>query len=230
MREIALDTETTGLDPASGHRIVEIGCVELVNHVASGETYHTYCNPERDMPEEAYRVHGLDNAFLGQQPRFVGIADDFLSFLGDSPLVIHNAAFDMGFINAELATIGHDPLSDDRVRDTIVMARHKFPGARGSLDALCQRFGIDISHRSLHGALKDARLLADVYLELIGGREPGLELANLRTPAGPSAQAATAGGGQHTVRAVRPHGPSTEEKARHRAFLDKIRQPIWARA
>jgi len=228
VREIALDTETTGLDPKSGHRIVEIGCVELVNHIPSGETYHRYCNPEREVPEEAYRVHGLNNQFLDEQPRFVEIADDFLTFIGDAPLVIHNAAFDMGFINAELAAAGRTPLPDSRARDTVAMARRKFPGARANLDALCQRFGIDVSHRELHGALKDARLLAEVYLELIGGRQPGLGLASHRGTVQGSGPTATVEG-RHTVRDIRPHAPSADEEARHQIFLSKIEQAIWAR-
>lgn len=230
MREIALDTETTGLDPAAGHRIVEIGCVELVNHVATGRTFHQYVNPEREMPEEAYRVHGLDNAFLDDKPTFAAVADDFLAFVEDAPLVIHNAAFDMGFINAELVNLGRDPLSDDRAVDTVDMARRKFPGARASLDALCQRFSIDIAHRDLHGALKDAKLLAEVYLELIGGRQPGFEMA------GPEASGRGIDGadaGPRTERAFReprPHSASAEEEERHAAFLAKIKDPVWNRA
>jgi len=226
MREIALDTETTGLDPKTGHRVVEIGCVELINHVATGESYHQYINPEREMPEEAYRVHGLDNQFLDTQPVFADIADDFLAFVSDSPLVIHNAAFDMGFINAELVALGRDPLPDSQAIDTVTMARRKFPGARASLDALCQRFDIDIGHRELHGALKDALLLADVYLELIGGRQPGLELAGQKA-ANASEKTTVAASGE--VREARPHAPSADEEARHATFLEKLSDPIWYR-
>ncbi|MEQ8667268.1 MAG: DNA polymerase III subunit epsilon [Rhodospirillales bacterium] len=229
MREIALDTETTGLDPAAGHRIVEIGCVEMVNHVATGRTFHQYVNPERDMPEEAYRVHGLDSAFLDDKPVFAAIADDFLAFIEDAPLVIHNAAFDMGFINAELVNLGRSPLPDDRAVDTVNMARRKFPGARASLDALCQRFNIDIAHRDLHGALKDAKLLADVYLELIGGRQPGFEMTGLGGAQNGETEAAGVAQ-ERAFREPRPHSASAEEEKRHAAFLDKIKDPIWSRA
>ncbi|MBF0252029.1 MAG: DNA polymerase III subunit epsilon, partial [Alphaproteobacteria bacterium] len=176
MREIALDTETTGLNPKSGHRVVEIGCVEMVNHIATGEVFHVYINPERDMPEEAFRVHGLSEAFLRDHPVFAKVVDDFLEFVGDAPLVIHNAAFDMGFLNAELEKAGRPKLEMARAVDTVQIARKKFPGAQANLDALCKRFGIDNSNRELHGALLDARLLADVYLELMGGRQTGLGL------------------------------------------------------
>ncbi|MEK9725249.1 MAG: DNA polymerase III subunit epsilon, partial [Rhodospirillaceae bacterium] len=177
MREIVLDTETTGLDPKSGHRIVEIGCIEIVNQVPTGETFHQYVNPERDMPDGAFQVHGLSEEFLSDKPVFAKIAADFLAFVGDSNLVIHNAAFDMGFINAELEATGREPLAMERAIDTVSMARRKFPGAPASLDALCKRFQIDNSNRQLHGALLDAGLLAEVYLELIGGRQRGLGLA-----------------------------------------------------
>ena len=177
MREVVLDTETTGLDPLSGHRIVEIGCIELVNHLATGESYHQYINPERDMPIEAFNVHGLSEQFLSDYPVFADIADAFVDFVGDAPLIIHNATFDMGFINAELARLKRPSIPLAQAVDTVPMARKRFPGAGASLDALCKRFQIDISHRELHGALKDAQLLAEVYLELIGGRQPDLELA-----------------------------------------------------
>ena len=153
MREIALDTETTGLDPQSGHRVVEIGCVELINHVPSGEVYHQYINPERDMPIEAERVHGLSVDFLSDKPVFADVAEAFIDFVGDAKLIIHNASFDMGFINAELSALGIDTIPMSRAIDTVTMARRKFPGAQASLDALCRRFGIDLSERSLHGAL-----------------------------------------------------------------------------
>ncbi len=223
MREIALDTETTGLDPNDGHRVVEIGCVELINHVATGKTYHQYINPERDMPEQAFAVHGLSEEFLSRHPVFAEVAGDFVAFVGDSPLVIHNAAFDMGFINAELARAGLEALAMERAIDTVGMARRKFPGARASLDALCQRFDIDISHRELHGALKDAQLLAEVYLELAGGRQPGLELAadQIAAAADPALERA--------YREPRPHAARDEEKARHAAFLEKIKDPVWVR-
>jgi len=221
MREIVLDTETTGLDPKSGHRIVEIGCIELVNHVATGNSYHQYINPERDMPDEAYRVHGLSQEFLSGHPVFAAIADDFLAFVRDSQLVIHNAEFDMGFINAELQALGRDALGKARAVDTVQIARRKFPGAPANLDALCKRFQIDNSDRELHGALKDARLLADVYLELIGGRQPDLELAEEAK----AAEAAVVSERNH--RAARPHAATPEEESAHRAFLEKIKDPLW---
>ncbi|MBI1260236.1 MAG: DNA polymerase III subunit epsilon [Rhizobiales bacterium] len=176
MREIILDTETTGLSPAEGDRLVEIGCLELFNHVATGKTYHQYINPERDMPEGAFRVHGLSAEFLSDKPVFAEVADAFLEFIGDSPLVIHNASFDMGFINAELRMAGRDILPKSRAIDTLDIARRRYPGAQNSLDALCRRFGIDNSGRTYHGALLDSELLAEVYLELNGGRQPGLVL------------------------------------------------------
>ncbi|RMH49534.1 MAG: DNA polymerase III subunit epsilon [Alphaproteobacteria bacterium] len=176
MREIVLDTETTGLDPDSGHRIVEIGAVELANHLPTGRTYHQYINPERGMPAEAYAVHGIGDEMLRDKPVFAAIAPAFLEFVGDAHLVIHNAAFDMAFLNAELTRAGHPPIPTERAIDTLALARSRFPGAQNSLDALCRRFGIDNSMRDLHGALLDARLLARVYLELIGGRQPGLVL------------------------------------------------------
>jgi len=223
MREIVLDTETTGLDPKAGHRIVEIGCVELINHVATGESFHKYINPERDMPEEAFRVHGLSEEFLRSQSLFSEVAEEFLTFIGESPLVIHNAEFDLGFINAELARVKLGKLDMLRSVDTVRMARKKFPGAPASLDALCKRFQIDNSSRDLHGALLDARLLADVYLELTGGRQQGLELAAERRPEPVKSSSAGIGG----ARPPRPHGPSPDEEVAHRAFLEGLDQPIW---
>lgn len=219
MREIVLDTETTGLDPKRGHRIVEIGCVELVNHVATGRTYHQYINPERDMPAEAEAVHGLSETFLRDFPVFAAVADAFLEFIGDATLVIHNASFDMGFINAELGHLKRSAIPMDRAVDTVQMARRKFPGAQANLDALCKRFGIDNSGRDLHGALLDARLLADVYLELIGGRQPGLELAAETNAAVVQAD--------RTHREARAHAPLPEEEQAHAAFLEKISEPLW---
>ncbi|MBM3582487.1 MAG: DNA polymerase III subunit epsilon, partial [Alphaproteobacteria bacterium] len=178
MREIVLDTETTGLDPARGDRIVEIGCVELVNYIPTGNTFQSYVNPERDIPETAFAVHGLSRDFLAKHPVFAAIAEEFVAFIADSPLIIHNAAFDLGFVNAELARLERAPVLSARAVDTVQLARSKIPpGASASLDALCARFGIDTSGRALHGALKDALLLAEVYLELIGGRQPGLVFA-----------------------------------------------------
>jgi DNA polymerase-3 subunit epsilon len=176
-REIVLDTETTGLNPQTGDRIVEIGCVELINHIPSGAHHHIYINPERAMPEEAFKVHGLSDQFLADKPVFAAIADDFLAFLGDACLIIHNAPFDIGFLNAELARLQRPQLTN-AVIDTVMLARKVHPGARVSLDALCKHYGIDNSRRSLHGALLDSEILAEVYLELIGGRQTGLELVS----------------------------------------------------
>ena len=182
MREIVLDTETTGFDPLSGDRIVEIGCVERVNHMPTGRTYHQYINPQRSMPAEAFAVHGLGDEFLADKPVFAKIGQDFLDFVGtDARLVIHNASFDMKFLNAELKWIGLPLIALDRAVDTLEMARRKFPGSPATLDALCRRFGIDNSNRVLHGALLDSEILAEVYLELIGGRQPDLVLAPQNT-------------------------------------------------
>ncbi|MCW8971335.1 MAG: DNA polymerase III subunit epsilon [Rhodospirillales bacterium] len=220
MREIALDTETTGLDPASGHRVVEIGCVEMYNHVSTGKTFHTHLNPERDMPEEARAVHGLDEAFLSDKPVFAEVVSGFLEFIGDAPLVIHNAEFDMRFINAELGRLGFPALPMSRTVDTVQMARRKFPGAQANLDALCRRFEIDNSNRTLHGALLDADLLSLVYLELCGGRQPGLELAA-------DAVRKEEAEGPRDVRPPRPHAPSAEEEAAHEAFIGRLTDPVW---
>ncbi|MDO8290772.1 MAG: DNA polymerase III subunit epsilon [Parvibaculum sp.] len=180
MRQIVLDTETTGLSPQSGDRLVEIGCLEIINQMPTGETFHKYINPERDVPIEAFNVHGLSAERLASEPRFVEIVDEFLEFIGDAPLIIHNASFDMSFINNELQMTGRSFIEAARAVDTLLIARKRFPGAQNSLDALCRRFGIDNSNRIKHGALLDAELLADVYLELMGGRQPGLVLdANL---------------------------------------------------
>lgn len=171
-----LDTETTGLNPATGDRLVEIGCVELINHIPTGNNYHVYCNPQRDMPEEAFKVHGLGNEFLADKPLFKEVADDFLDFVADSVLVIHNAPFDMGFLQAELEWASKRRLENE-VIDTVMLARKKHPGARVNLDALCRHYGIDNTRRTLHGALLDSEILAEVYLELLGGRQVGLSLA-----------------------------------------------------
>ncbi|MDQ0468067.1 DNA polymerase III subunit epsilon [Labrys wisconsinensis] len=176
MREIILDTETTGLDPNEGHRLVEIGCVEMVDRVPTGATWHKYFNPERDMPQEAFAVHGLSEEFLKDKPLFASLAEEFVAFVGEARLVIHNAGFDMRFLNAELARVKKAPLPMDRVVDTLAMARRKHPGARVSLDELCQRYGIDNSKRVKHGALLDAEILAEVYIELTGGRQTALGL------------------------------------------------------
>ena len=176
MREVVLDTETTGLDPKNGDRIVEIGAIELFNHMPTGHYFHKYLNPDRSMPQEAFAVHGLSDDFLKGKPRFIDIMDEFISFVGDAKMVIHNASFDMRFLNAELKRAGGEIYSDQQAIDTLLIARKKFPGAQNSLDALCRRFSIDNSGREKHGALLDSELLSDVYLELIGGRQPGLVL------------------------------------------------------
>ena len=225
MREIVLDTETTGLNALGGHRIVEIGCIELVNHLATGQTYHQYINPEREMPEEAFAVHGLADDFLADQPKFSEIADAFLEFLGDATLVIHNAQFDMGFINMELARLDRAPVPMERAVDTVQMARKKFPGAQASLDALCRRFQIDNSARDLHGALLDAELLAEVYLELIGGRQPDLALAADAKKTVISIEEAEAPSA--AKRDPRPHTASAEEIVAHEAFINGLKNPIW---
>jgi DNA polymerase-3 subunit epsilon len=227
VREIVLDTETTGFDPLTGHRIVEIGCVELFNHLPTGGTYHQYLNPERDMPEEAFRVHGLSSQFLSDKPVFAEVVADFLEFLGDTKLVIHNAEFDMKFINAELARLGFPPIAMTRTIDTVLMARRKFPGAQANLDALCRRFEIDNTHRSHHGALLDSELLAEVYLQLIGGRQPGLELG------GSKGERGGAPGESNRVdrapRVARPHAARPEEQEAHAAFIGKLKNPMWQR-
>lgn len=225
MREIVLDTETTGFDPLTGHRIVEIGCVELFNHLPTGKVYHQYVNPERDMPEEAFKVHGLSEQFLSDKPVFAEIVADFMDFIGDAILVIHNAEFDMRFINAELSRLGFQPLPMSRSIDTVAMARKKFPGAQANLDALCRRFEIDNTHRSFHGALLDSELLAEVYLQLIGGRQPGLELGLL----GGNGKG---GGGpvlERVRREPRPHAALPEELEAHAAFVGKLKKALWLR-
>jgi len=224
VREIVFDTETTGFDPKSGHRVVEIGCVELVNHVATGETFHCYINPERDMPPDAEAVHGLSIDFLSDKPLFNDIADDFIAFIGDAALIAHNAPFDMGFVNAELELTGRPALPMDKVIDTVQLARRKFPGAQVNLDALCRRFNVALSARVKHGALLDAELLAEVYLELIGGREPGLGLAAAKATDRSAAKDAIA----RPRREPRPHQPTADELAAHIAFLEKLKQPIWS--
>ena len=233
MREIVLDTETTGLNPLGGHRIVEIGCIELINHMVTDQTYHQYINPERDMPDGAFAVHGLSEEFLAGQPLFSDVADDFLAFIGDAPLVIHNASFDVGFINAELARIGRDAIPMSRSIDTVTMARKKFPGAQANLDALCRRFQIDNSGRELHGALLDSELLAEVYLELIGGRQPGLVLSEQANNEESSEPVLTDGSpdisGTEKARTARTHAPSAEELAAHAEFIGGLTDPVWER-
>lgn len=223
MREIVVDTETTGLDPRSGHRLVEVACIELVNHVPTGNHFWKYVNPDRDMPAEAFAVHGLSEAFLADHPLFAEIAAELLAFIREDTLVIHNAAFDIGFLNAELERIDGPAIPLTRAVDTVQLARSKYPGAQASLDALCRRFEIDNSARTKHGALLDAELLAEVYLELIGGRQPEMALAGREDG---DAAARTA---ERPVRPPRPHAASETERAAHAAFLERIKEPVWRR-
>ena len=223
MREIVLDTETTGLDPANGHRIVEIGCVELLNAIPTGEIFHAYLDPGRDIPEEAFRVHGLSAEFLADKPVFAKIAGDFLKFAGGAKIIAHNAEFDMRFLNAELALLGIAPIASDRVIDTLALARRKYPGAANSLDALCARYGIDTSRRTKHGALLDAGILAEVYAELTGGRQAALVFAR---------GGALIGTGAASLLAQRPHPLparlSIEELFRHHGFAATLgAAPVW---
>jgi DNA polymerase-3 subunit epsilon len=227
MREIVLDTETTGLAAATD-RVVEIGCVELINHIPTGRSFHEHINPECPMPEEARAVHGLTDAFLADKPRFAAVADKFLDFVGDAPLIAHNAGFDVAFINAELGRLGHAPLGDDRVIDTLLLARRRHPGGPNSLDGLCARYGIDLSRRTKHGALVDAELLAEVYIELIGGRQAHLGLIADAEPVLTVAVARTA-----RVAAVRPvpilRRVSAAEMAAHQALLAGLAAPaLWS--
>ncbi|MDE1468123.1 DNA polymerase III subunit epsilon [Aurantiacibacter sp. D1-12] len=226
MREIIFDTETTGLDPKTGDRMVEIGCIEMVNRVLTGESFHAYYNPERDMPAEAEKVHGLSASFLSDKPLFKDGAQDLLAFLGDAPLVAHNAQFDFGFLNYELETLGLEPVSHDRMVDTLAIARRRHPGAKHSLDALCSRYGVDRSHRVLHGALLDAELLAQVYVELMGGRQIGLQLAADNTQE-ERVETAVFAPKTGEYRAPRPHAANKEELARHAAFLESLDSPLW---
>jgi DNA polymerase III subunit epsilon len=231
MREVIFDTETTGLDPKTGDRMVEIGCIEMIGRVETGRSFHAYFNPERDMPIEAERVHGLSAAFLSTKPRFAETVDELLEFLGDAPLVAHNAGFDFGFLNNELEKIGRAPVSMDRMVDTVAIARKKHPGAKNSLDALCTRYGIDRSHRVKHGALLDAELLAQVYVELTGGRQIGLGLVAEQTAvtATSNVTALRAARADRPVRPPRPHAATPEEIERHSAFIAGIENEIWTR-
>ncbi|HET7816171.1 MAG TPA: DNA polymerase III subunit epsilon [Sphingomicrobium sp.] len=227
MREIVFDTETTGLNPSAGDRMVEIGCIEMVNRVETGRHFHAYFNPERDMPPEAQAVHGLSTVFLSGQPLFVDRVAELMDFLADSPLVAHNASFDFGFLNHELQRCGVAPVCHSRMVDTLMLARSRHPGAKHSLDALCARFGVDRSMRVKHGALLDAQLLAQVYVELTGGRQIGLGLVADTDPADVSV-----GGPAVTVREPRiprPHFASAEELERHRAFIAQMASPLWER-
>ncbi|MEG3125042.1 DNA polymerase III subunit epsilon [Sphingomonas sp. GB1N7] len=224
MREIVFDTETTGFSFKDGDRLVEIGCIELLNKVETGRSFHAYFHPERTMPAEAQRVHGLSDAFLSDKPLFHAGVDDLLEFIGDSPLVAHNATFDFGFLNGELVRCGRTAVDLARMVDTIVLARARHPGAKHSLDALCNRYGIDRSHRVVHGALLDAQLLAQVYVELTGGRQIGLTLVSetieVQTSFQPDAAPAK-------VRPARTFSASDAELARHAAFIAKLTNPIW---
>lgn len=223
-REIIFDTETTGMDPFKGDRIVEIGCVEVENLVPTGRTFHKYINPERDIPAEAIAVHGITNERVKNEPVFLAIADEFYEFIGDAALVAHNASFDMKFINWELGQCGYKPVEPSRVVDTLAIARRQAPGAPASLDALCKRFGIDNSNRKLHGALLDAELLAEVYLELRGGRQQGLSLGDI----------AGDGSGHdenrvHQQRTARTFHLLPEEEAAHADFLKQLKDPLWGK-
>lgn len=229
MREIVFDTETTGLSPLNGDRMVEIGCVEMFNRCETGRSFHAYFNPGRPMPSEAEAVHGLSDRFLSDKPAFAERCEELLAFIGDSPMIAHNASFDFGFINHELTVCGRPAVCASRMICTLVLARQKFPGAKHSLDALCARFGVDRSVRIKHGALIDAQLLAQVYVELTGGRQIGLGLVAelIETVADTPAIAAEAPL-VATIRPPRPHAPSEAELARHAAFLAGIEKPIWA--
>jgi len=220
MREIVLDTETTGFEPADGDRIVEIGAVELIGHVPTGRTYHQYINPQRSMPEGAFAVHGLGDEFLSDKPLFKDIAQDFIDFVGTDLMVIHNASFDMKFLNAELGWVNRPLLPMSQSLDTLAIARRKFPGSPASLDALCRRFGIDNASRTLHGALLDSEILAEVYLELIGGRQPDFALAGETQKTG----ATQAQGDWRPMQRPTPLAPkiTKEEAAAHAAFIDSL--------
>lgn len=223
MREIILDTETTGLDPLKGDRLVEIGCVELINHLPTGRTWHTFINPQREVPLEAFEVHGLSTDFLADKPLFQEVCDPFLEFIGDAPLIIHNGVFDMGFLNAELRRLSRPALPMERLVCTLEMARKKFSGGQNSLDALCRRFGIDLSVRTKHGALVDCELLAEVYLQLCGGRQPGFAL-------GPATGPETVIVVDRPHRPARPHAPTADELAAHAAFVAGLSNPLWQTA
>ena len=230
MREIVFDTETTGLDPRNGDRVVEIGAIELINHIPSGQVFHQYIDPERSMPAEAFKVHGLSEEFLTGKPKFADIADQFAAFIEDARLIAHNASFDMSFINAEFARLGHDPVADDRVIDTLQIARRRHPGGQNSLDALCNRYGIDNSKRTKHGALLDSELLAEVYIELIGGKQAALGFA----VGALEKETVVPIGRPKKIRAERP-APlpdrlGDDERSKHAAFVEELgEKAIWRR-
>jgi DNA polymerase III subunit epsilon len=227
MREIVLDTETTGLEPGEGHRLVEIGCVEIVNRYNTGRTFHAYLNPEREMPVEAFRVHGLSAEFLADKPLFKAVVDAFLAFIADAPLVIHNASFDTKFLNAELARLKRAPLHPDRIVDTLTLARRRHPGQRNDLDSLCDRYGIDRSKRTKHGALLDSEILADVYSELLGGKQSSLLLGAAGDGSGISQEARAAA---RRDRKIPPPRLSEEEDRAHRAFIAELgTKSVWAK-
>ena len=227
MREIVFDTETTGLNPAGGDRIVEIGCIEMINRAETGRHFHAYFNPERPMPFGAEAVHGLTDIFLSDKPRFADRVGELLDFIEESPLVAHNATFDFGFLNHELGLCGRSTICMSRMVDTLALARSRHPGAKHSLDALCSRFGVDRTHRVKHGALLDAQLLAQVYIELTGGRQIGLGLVDETADAdlSPIAGAVTI----REPRVARPHHAAADELERHRAFVSRLTNPLWAR-
>ena len=229
MREIVFDTETTGLNANGGDRLVEIGCIEMIGRIETGKTYHVYLNPERPMPPEAQAVHGLSDAFLADKRKFAEVVDEFLAFLGDDAnLIAHNAMFDFGFVDAELKRAGRPLLDRSRMVDTVAMARKLHPGAKHSLDALCTRYGIDRSHRVKHGALLDAELLAQLYVEMTGGRQIGLGLANAASPGDGARMDLQPARGERPFRAPRPHAASADELARHAAFIAGIDNALWA--
>jgi DNA polymerase-3 subunit epsilon len=227
MREIVFDTETTGLDPSGGDRIVEIGCVEIVNRSETGRHFHAYFNPERPMPAGAEAVHGLSDVFLSDKPRFAERVEELLDFIEDAPLVAHNASFDFGFLNFELGLCGRPAVCMTRMVDTLAIARSRHPGAKHSLDALCTRFGVDRSRRTKHGALLDAQLLAQVYVELTGGRQIGLGLVAETDPSEIAEVAARVT--VRETRIARPHSADLGELERHQAFISKLVNPLWAR-
>ena len=222
-RAILFDTETTGLDPELGHRVIEIAALELENDLPTGCQYHVLIHPDRDIPEDATRIHGFTIGHLADKPRFADIADEMLAFFGESPLIAHNAAFDFGFLNAEFARLGRSNLAEARMIDTLALAKTRFPGMPNSLDALCRRFAIDLSARTTHNALLDCRLLADVYVELTGGRQRGLSLISERAAVDRIIYTHTGN------RTLRPIEPSAEELAAHAAFLVRLKDPIWLR-
>lgn len=235
MREIVLDTETTGFEPDTGDRIVEIGCVELINHITTGKTFHVYINPMRAMPAEAQAVHGLDDKFLRDKPVFRTIAQDFLDFVQHDPLIIHNAAFDLKFLNFELASNGFEQLNNNHIIDTLLIARRKYPGSQASLDALCRRFNIDTSARTLHGALLDSEILAEVYLELIGGRQPDFMAQTTKDDSGSiSINSDTTNQASDNLCTPAKQRPSPlapflckTELAAHKAFIKTLSNPLW---